>query len=268
MMHAAAHRTVFTACAVILGLFSAPSVRAQTDSAGIDELPAPQFPAFEPELLLRPLPAAPPRKPASVFNQQRILGVIPDYQTVNGSAPPLTVKQKWELAYRESIDPFNIFTAGIGAAFSQADNETPEYGVGGAAFGERFGAAFADATTQNFFSAGLLATVLHQDPRYFRMGPRGRIGKRVLYSLSRLFVAYQDSGKAAFNASGIGGMVMGIAASNLYYPGPSRRGTVMAERVETSLFSGVTGNLMAEFWPDIREKFFRNGILHRKKPQP
>ncbi len=241
---------------------------AQTDNAGTEELPAPQYPAFEPDLLLHPLPVAAASKPPSVFNRQRILGVIPDYQTVNGSAPPLTIRQKWELAYKQSVDPFNIFSAGLGAAFSQAGNETPKYGVGSSAFGERFGAALADATTQNFFSAGLLAMALHQDPRYFRMGPRASIGKRVLYSLSRVLVAYQDSGRAAFNASGIGGMALGIAASNIYYPGGSRRGIVMLERVETSLFSDVTGNLMAEFWPDIHDKFFRNGFLRRKKPQP
>ncbi len=270
VVRASAQRRVGTFCAIALAvcLYSAPGLRAQTDSASGEELPAPQYAAFEPDLVLHPLPVAPVSKPASVFNQQRILGVIPDYQTVNGSAPPLTVRQKWELAYKQSVDPFNIFSAGLGAAFSQAGNQTPKFGVGSGAFGERFGAALADATTQNFFSAGLLATVLHQDPRYFRMGPRASVGKRVLYSLSRVFVAYQDSGKATFNASGIGGMALGIAASNSYYPGSSRRGIVMAGRIETSLFSDVTGNLMAEFWPDIHDRFFRSGFLHRKKPQP
>ena len=31
----------------------------------------------------------------------------------------------------------------------------------------------------------------------------------------------------------------------------------MAGRVQTSLFGGVTGNLMSEFWPDIQRKFFQ-----------
>jgi len=234
-----------------------------------DESIPPHVPALELDALLHPLPVEPPAPAArtNVFNRDRILGVIPDYQTVNGSAPPLTRLQKWDLAFKESVDPFNIFSAGFGAAFSQAGNQTPKYGVGDAAFGKRFGAALADATTQNFFGAGLFATVLHQDPRYFRMGPRGTISKRVLYSLSRLFVAYQDSGKPAFNASAIGGMFMGIAASNLYYPSASIRGYVMAGRIETSLFSNLTGNLMSEFWPDIQERFFRNGFLHRQ-PKP
>jgi hypothetical protein len=31
----------------------------------------------------------------------------------------------------------------------------------------------------------------------------------------------------------------------------------MGGRVETSVFGGVMGNLMSEFWPDIQHKFFQ-----------
>jgi hypothetical protein len=80
----------------------------------------------------------------------------------------------------------------------------------------------------------------------------------VFYSISRLVVAPQDSGREAFNASGIGGMVLGIAASNIYYPAASVRGSVMAGRVWTSLMGGAVGNLMSEFWPDVQEEFFHH----------
>jgi hypothetical protein len=202
----------------------------------------------------------------SPFNEQRILGVIPDYQTVTDpghTAVPLTVRQKWTLGLKETVDPFNVLNAALGAAFSQAGNETPKYGVGSRAFGERFGAALADFGTQNFFSAGVLASALHQDPRYFRMGPERGIARRVLYSVSRLVVTRQDSGKSAFNASGIFGMMLGIGASNLYYPSASVHGGVMCGRLETSLFGGVTGNLLSEFWPDLQRKFFRKHSRER-----
>jgi hypothetical protein len=210
-----------------------------------------------------PAPAIAPAMAPVPLNEARILGVIPDYQTVTETTSvkvaPLSPKQKWWLAVKESIDPFNVANAALAAGFSQKGNQTPKYGEGGDAYGERFGAALADFSTQNLFSAGLLACVFHQDPRYFRKGPGTRIPVRILYSLSRLVIARQDSGRSAFNASGIFGMGLGIAASNLYYPPASIRGEVMAARVETSLFGGVTGNLMSEFWPDIQKKFF-----HRK----
>ena len=203
-----------------------------------------------------------PLRPAPVFNQDRILGVMPDYQTVRDTThrvAPLSVGQKWLLAAKETVDPCNIATAFLTAAESQAGNETPKYGEGWINYGRRVGAAQLDFATQNFFSAGVLASVLHQDPRYYRRGPQSKFVRRVFYSVSRLAIAHQDSGRLAFNASNFGGMALGIAASNLYYPAASRNGTVMVSRLWSSLLGGATGNLMSEFWPDIQQRFF-----HRK----
>jgi hypothetical protein len=205
------------------------------------------------------------------LNHDRILGVIPNYQTVNDATPatpPLTPKQKWLFFLDETRDPFNIAAAALSAGLSQADNQTPKYGEGWAAYAKRFGAAEGDFTSQNLFSDAILACVLHQDPRYFRKGPQARFVLRVLYSLSRIAVARQDSGRPAFNASGVFGMALGIGASNLYYPSASRTGTVMATRVGTSVGGWALGNVAAEFWPDIHQKFFPNGFLHRKPPPP
>lgn len=205
------------------------------------------------------------------LNHDRIFGVIPDYQTVNdptAATPPLTPKQKWLFFLDETRDPFNIAAAALSAGLSQADNQTPKYGEGGAAYAARFGAAFGDFTSQNLFSDAVLSCLLHQDPRYFRKGPQTRVLVRVAYSLSRIVVARQDSGRSTFNSAGIFGMMMGIGTSNLYYPSASRTGTVMATRVGTSLGGWAIGNVAAEFWPDIHRKFFSNGFLHRKQPKP
>lgn len=205
------------------------------------------------------------------LNHDRILGVIPNYQTVNDATPatpPLTPKQKWLFFLDETKDPFNIFAEALSAGLSQADNQTPKYGEGGAAYARRFGAAVGDFTSQDLFSDAVLACLLHQDPRYFRKGPKWRFLPRVAYALSRIAVARQDSGRQTFNASGVFGMMLGIGASNLYYPSVSRTGTVMATRLGTSLAGWALGNVAAEFWPDIHQKFFPNGFLHRKQPKP
>jgi hypothetical protein len=205
------------------------------------------------------------------FNEERIFGVMPDFQTVPDPASrfvPLTPRQKWHLAVKETVDPFNIASAALAAGFSQMGNQTPKYGEGWPAYGMRFGAAQADFATQNFFSAGLLACLLHQDPRYYRRGPESPILARVAYSVSRLGIARTDAGKWAFNSSGIFGMMLGIVASNAYYPAASVRGEVMAARVATSLNGGAIGNLMSEFWPDIREKFFHKKQATRAREGP
>jgi hypothetical protein len=199
--------------------------------------------------------------PVSVpFNEERILKVIPDYQTVEDSSQPvapLTARQKWNLGWREAADPFNIGSAAMTAAFSQHDNQTPKYGEGWPNYGRRFAAAMADSGTQSLFSAGVFATLLHQDPRYFRKGPGAGVLPRAWYSMTRLFICRNDAGNATFNGSNLLGIVAGIAVSNAYYPSASRSGSVMAGRIETSLFGGLTGNLLSEFWPDVQRKLLR-----------
>ena len=207
-----------------------------------------------PVIVIAPAPVNVP------LNEQRILGVMPDYQTVRDTSrpvAPLTPKEKWLLVEKETVDPFNIATAFMTAAESQAGNQTPKYGEGYANYGRRVGAALADCGTQNFFSAGVLANVFHQDPRYFRKGPQSGILPRIVYSITRLAVAQQDSGRPAFNVSNFGGRALGIVVSNAYSPAESRRGSIMASRVTTSMLGGAVGNLMSEFWPDLQQKFFR-----------
>jgi hypothetical protein len=214
-------------------------------------------PSPDPVIPVLPAPAVVP------LNEERILKVIPDYQTIEDSSQPvapMTVRQKFNLAWRETIDPFNIGTAAMTAATSQLHNDTPKYGKSWSNYGARFGAAIGDFGTQNFFSAGVFAALFHQDPRYFRKGPSAHLLPRVWYSVTRIVVCRDDSGRSVLNTSNLAGMSLGIAASNVYYPSSSRTGTVMAGRVETSMFGGVMGNLMSEFWPDIQKKFFQKKL--------
>lgn len=200
-------------------------------------------------------------------SDDRILGVIPNYMTVSdpdAKYVPLTVKEKWSMALKSSIDPYTGFSALLGAATSQKGNNTPKYGNGGQAFVARFGAAMADFGSQNFFSGAVLATVLHQDPRYFRRGPKSRLLVRVGYALGQQFVAKRDSGKWDFNYCNVLGMGMGIGFSNIYYPHSSENGEVMWSRVGTSIMGGAVSNLMSEFWPDLRTKVMPKIIPWKK----
>jgi len=199
---------------------------------------------------------------AEESENDRILGVIPNYLTVEDpqkAIAPLTVKQKFALFAKETFDPFTFASSAAGAAISQAFDIDPKYGRGAGPYAERFGAAFADVATQNFFSDAVLASVLHEDPRYFRRGPEYGVWYRVGYALSRVAITRKDSGGETFNYSGVLGMSMGIALSNAYYPPSSVNGEEVGSRFASSLGAWALGNLLPEFWPDIRQKFF-----HRK----
>jgi hypothetical protein len=76
--------------------------------------------------------------------------------------------------------------------------------------------------------------------------------------LSRVVVTKTDAGKTDFNYSNIGGMALGIALSNAYYPDKSVNGTEVATRFGTSLVASALANILPEFWPDIKQKFFHH----------
>ena len=131
-------------------------------------------------------------------DKDRILGVIPNYLAVEDPSqkvPPLTAKQKYLLFAKETFDPFTVASAAVGAALSQLHNDDPKYGKGSGPYAQRFGAAVADITTQNFFQDAVLASILHEDPRYFRRGPEFGVWYRVGYALSRVLVTRTDAGK-------------------------------------------------------------------------
>jgi hypothetical protein len=214
--------------------------------------------AIDPALTPATTPSPPP------ISNARILGVIPNFQTVTDphkQIQPLTVKQKFQLFAKETIDPFTAGAALAGAALSQADNDDPQYGHGPGPYAQRFGAAVADIATQNFFSDAVMASLLHEDPRYFRLGPEYGFWHRLSYSVSRVVMTRTDSGKNCFNFAGISGMSMGIALSNSYYPSSSVRGSEVGYRFATSLIASAVSNILPEFWPDIRQKF-------RRRPKP
>jgi hypothetical protein len=211
----------------------------------------------EPNITPAEAPATPATSP-----DDHILGIIPNFQTVNDPTKPvtpLTPKQKFELFLRETVDPFTIVAGGAGAALSQAHNDDPKYGQGSGAYAQRFGAAVTDITTQNFFSDFMLSSLLHEDPRYFRRGPQYRFWYRLGYSMSRLVVTKTDTGQARFNFSNIGGIALGIGLSNAYYPDKSVNALEVASRFGTSLVASALANILPEFWPDMKQKFF-----HRK----
>ena len=103
----------------------------------------------------------------------------------------------------------------------------------------------------------VLASLFHEDPRFFRKGPASPIIHRIVYAVSRVVITRRDSGKNAFNFSGIVGMGMGIGLSNAYYPPKSVSAGEMESRVATSLVSSALGNLLPEFWPDFKRKLPR-----------
>ena len=205
-------------------------------------------------------PITVPSPSVAVLSEERILGVLPTYLVVNPSqnVAPLTKKQKFQLFVKETMDPSTFAAAGVTAALSQSGNSTPRYGVGAGPYGQRLGAAYADIALGNFFSDAVFASVFHQDPRYYRMGPGHSVARRTAYSLSRLFITRQDNGRSAFNISGILGTGLAVGLANAYYPNCNVNGSTVGSHFASNAIGTSVGNLLPEFWPDLKQKFARH----------
>lgn len=182
---------------------------------------------------------------------QRIMGVVPNFNTTdNQHAAPLTSKQKFELDLRSSVDPFVFVAAGLDAGEEQAEDTFPEYGQGAKGYAKRFGASYADTFDGNLWGNAILPSLLHEDPRYFRMGT-GTFKHRLLYALATNVWSKRDNGTWGPNYANVGGNFIGGGISNLYYPASDRGFGLTVTRALTVTAEGGIGSVFVEFWPDV-----------------
>jgi hypothetical protein len=156
-----------------------------------------------------------------IAEQQRVFGVIPNfYVTYDKHPAPLTPKLKFQLAFRALMDPVTIAGFGINAGIYQAVGY-PSYGQGAAAYGQRLGATFAGGYAKIMIGDAVLASLLHQDPRYVYQGT-GTTKSRLKHAIGSAFVTRGDNGEREINWSDLGGDLAVGALQNAYYPAQDR----------------------------------------------
>jgi hypothetical protein len=191
---------------------------------------------------------------------QHLMGFIPYFNTVFGdTAPPLSPSQKFELAFKRSITPLTFIGAGLIAGIGQANNSFPKYGQGVQGYGKRFGAQYTDTFDSNMLGSAIFPVILHQDPRYYRMGTGG-FSKRFWYSLSAAVRTKGDDGKWQPGFSVILGSFAAGGISNLYFPPPNRGAGLTFERGSLQIAERALSIMLDEFLPDIQQRLFREKI--------
>lgn len=180
---------------------------------------------------------------------QRVLGLIPNFfVSYAPDAPALTPKQKFQLAWKSSIDPMTLLSAGISAAMEQANNDHKSWGQGTAGFTKRYAANYGDDFIGTMIGSAILPSLLKQDPRYFYMGT-GSKRSRVFYAIESSVMSRSDKGKWQPNYSGIAASFAGAGISNFYYPAADRHGmTLTFENILIGKATGAAQNIFQEFF--------------------
>ncbi len=185
---------------------------------------------------------------------------FPDIATSPG---PLTTGSKFKLFVNQSISPPYILIAATSAAVEQARNVPRGFGQGWGAYGSRFGANLATASSSSFFGTFLLASLLREDPRFFPES-KPSFWRSLKYSTQRIFVTRSDSGKNVFNTSGLLGPLASEGLANVYLPSSEQTVGKTFTRFAADLAWRVGGNMFKNYWPT----FFRNMGLNRLKVIP
>ena len=179
--------------------------------------------------------------------KQRVLGFIPNfYVTYIPNAAPLNTRQKFELAWKSTLDPVTFGITGAVAGIQQANNQFSGYGQGAQGYAKRYGASYTDVVTSTFIGGAILPSLLKQDPRYFYKGT-GSKRSRILYAIANSVICKGDNGHwQACYSTLIGGIAAG-GISNLYYPASDRGAGLVFENAAIGIGATAAANILQEF---------------------
>jgi hypothetical protein len=209
----------------------------------------------------RPVPAQQQRLRTAEKDRGAAIEELSSSHTLLPNAPsylsyhPLSSSEKFDLFLQRTSSPDIFLGATFDAGWAQLTNDWPGYGQGMQGFGKRWGAIIADREATSFFGSFLLPTLLHQDPRYFRLGAGQPLLRRLGYALSRVAVTRNDSGHDTFNSSLVMSTLLVKSLSNAYYPKQERGLSHTMNRFGGSLLGSAQTYVIREFLPDIMHKF-------------
>jgi hypothetical protein len=195
--------------------------------------------------------------------KQRTVGILPAFNvSYRSDAVSMTAAQKMRLAFRSSIDPVTFGAAFLVAGYHEGMHDDVGFPWGIKGYGERSGAAYLDAFDGTMIGNGILPSILHQDPRYFRLG-HGTTSHRLLYALATNVICKHDNtGKWEPSYSNVLGNLAAGGISNLYYPSNnSGVGQTITNGMVVTAEGGI-GSIFQEFWPDISRKLFHRDPTH------
>lgn len=163
------------------------------------------------------------------------------------SAQHLSGGDKVVLGFRNLFSPTALAGTIIGSGYSHLTDGQPNYGVDGTAFAQRFGAGMARSASQTIFTTSIMSPILHQDTRYYVLGPQASFVHRVVYAATRPLIGRTDGGHATINASLLIGYAGAAALTRTYYPPINQNFTDEARTFGSSLGGAAIGFAFDEF---------------------
>jgi hypothetical protein len=246
-----------------LAFLATPTEAAPAAAIAYAELPdAPSSLLYQKDQKDVPPPPIQTTNPDAVSpngNQQtkRVLGLVPNFRTVSADIklPPMSPKQKFIIAGKDTFDYSALFVAGIQAGFAMNSKSYPEFHQGAAGYARYYWHTLADTTAENFFVGGVGPIVFKQDNRFYTLG-HGSFGKRSWYAVTRVLVTRKDDGNETFNFSEVIGSGASAGLSTLWYPKQYQTWTKVGQKWLTSDLIDCFNFWWKEWWPTANKYVF------------
>ena len=201
--------------------------------------------------------AEPPKILAPVFDYLNMAGAhtAADFQPLN--------QDERNRSYAKSlINPIMYFKAGFSGAIDHANDKPYEWGQGAGAYGKRVANITGQYGIQRTVTFGV-ASLLHEDNRYFGSGKKG-FWPRTGYAISSSVLARHDNGRRYPSVSLIGGFAAAAFISRSWQPPSTHSASEGAKSFGYSMGYNVLACTVKEFLPSLLRPL---GGIH-KAPTP
>lgn len=166
------------------------------------------------------------------------------------SAPDATQspdKKYW----RHTLGPASVARSGLGAGVAQATNTPSEWGQGAAGFGKRFASSFA----KHLVKKGIqypVSKLFHEELSYRPSGLTG-FKPRLKYALLGVVITHKTTtGQRTVAKGELAGAIGSGFISRLWQPASVRTAGAAVSSAGITLGADAAGNVLREFWPEIR----------------
>lgn len=209
-------------------------------------------------LLLAPLLAAQTQSPNAATQKpnpfSKGLDYLFNYLNMAGTNKasafqPLTQQERTRMYLATLVNPLGYAKAGLSAGIDQWKDKPQEWQQGASGYGKRYANIAGQYTIQRSATFGV-ASVLHEDNRYFNSGKKG-FWSRTAYALASGVLARHNDGSRNFSFSQAGGVAVGAFVSRLWQPPSQHRAEDGAISFGITMGSNTAFSVVKEFLPDL-----------------
>jgi hypothetical protein len=162
---------------------------------------------------------------------------------------PLTEKERTRLYFKTMVNPLGYGKAAFSAGIDQWKDKPEEWEQGAPGYGKRFANILGQYSIQRTATYGL-ASILHEDNRYFNSGKKG-FWARTGYAVSSAVLARHDDGSRGVSISQLSGVAAGAFVARLWLPPSQNSAEDGAVSFAMTMGSNVAFSVVKEFLPDL-----------------